>query len=329
MIGSSVRSRKGFTLVELLVVIAIIGILIALLLPAVQAAREAARRSQCTNNLKQMGLGLHNYADTNKKFPMGSAGLANHSGYGHSWLLAILPFTEQSAAYNKFDFNVASSGYVVAGRNDYLRGVLIDYQTCPSNPLPRETLVQFGTAPGLQVADYIGISGAGANVGTFTEPRVRAGRCSGTESAGGVLINGAWYGFKDITDGTSNVMAVGEFSDTGVKPSTGAKIDLRNSANWGFPIGTTTTTAAPVARNGGNDTGGITTILYAVGTKNGDLVGMNAKGDCPNPGIASAHPGGANVLLADGSVRFISSSLNLETLYRLATRDDGGVLGEF
>ena len=96
------RARRGFTLVELLVVIAIIGILVALLLPAVQAAREAARRTQCTNNLKQLGLAVHNYENTNKELPPG--GLTPTGGsYGHSWWVRILPYIEQGNVYDKFD----------------------------------------------------------------------------------------------------------------------------------------------------------------------------------------------------------------------------------
>ena len=332
---SSIRFRKpkGFTLVELLVVIAIIGILIALLLPAVQAAREAARRAQCTNNLKQIGLSLHNYADTNKKFPMGAKAQAVGS-WGHSWLIAILPYAEQSSVSNKFTFIPASYGNVsdTAHPNAFLNGVLLDYQTCPSSPLPRQSIAVLTAGPGIQISDYVGIAGAAETTNLFTEARVRTGACSGIDSAGGLLVVGKWHGFADATDGTSNTLIVGEYSDFGVDPTTQAKTDIRNGKVFGWPIGASTTTVAPVAADSSASSYNITTIRWAVGTKNttaGGVAGSVGGDGCPNQGIAAAHPGGANVLLTDGSVRFLSNSLNLETLKRLATRDDGGVLGDF
>ncbi|HTN75701.1 MAG TPA: DUF1559 domain-containing protein, partial [Pirellulaceae bacterium] len=104
------RRSRAFTLVELLVVIAIIGVLVALLLPAVQAAREAARRMQCTNNLKQIGLAILNYENTHKSLPPG--GLMQKSGFGHSWWVRILPYVEQNAVYEKFDQNAPDSGWL-------------------------------------------------------------------------------------------------------------------------------------------------------------------------------------------------------------------------
>jgi prepilin-type N-terminal cleavage/methylation domain-containing protein len=130
----AVQRYAAFTLVELLVVIAIIGILIALLLPAVQAAREAARRSQCTNNLKQIGLALQNYHDQNQTFPFG----VRAQGWGPSFYVGLLPYMEQTALYQKYDMIGSNNGYLAG--NSYLNSVVANVRLpalkCPSSPLP-------------------------------------------------------------------------------------------------------------------------------------------------------------------------------------------------
>ena len=139
---------KAFTLVELLVVIAIIGVLVALLLPAVQAAREAARRSSCGNNLKQIGLALLNYEDANKSLPVGATGPSPKGGYGTAWGVAILPYLEQGNIYEKFDhigINSPHTGLIYNGTNvdngKLLAGQMIPAFICPSSPLEKWALV--------------------------------------------------------------------------------------------------------------------------------------------------------------------------------------------
>ena len=158
------RHAKGFTLVELLVVIAIIGVLIALLLPAVQQAREAARRMQCSNNLKQIGLALHNYHETFESLPMGNS---SYQDWGISWMPALLPYVEQGALYDKFDFDTLGANYGYSNQCNNLGNdakTLIDVFMCPSSPLPKRVT---STCAGSMVASYVGISGA-ANDANFS-----------------------------------------------------------------------------------------------------------------------------------------------------------------
>jgi len=146
--------RRAFTLVELLVVIAIIGILIALLLPAVQAAREAARRSQCTNNLKQIGLALHNYHDVQRSFPLGAyTGVGPVYGHlsGTNWRTEILPYLEQGALYSKLTFDGSAfsgwSGLPFSGGNVALSGLKLDVYLCPSSLILSSTPPARQTTP--------------------------------------------------------------------------------------------------------------------------------------------------------------------------------------
>jgi prepilin-type N-terminal cleavage/methylation domain-containing protein/prepilin-type processing-associated H-X9-DG protein len=320
--------RGGFTLVELLVVIAIIGILIALLLPAVQAAREAARRAQCTNNLKQIGLSLHNYHDANKAFPAG-ARPSPAGGYGHAWGIAILPFSEQSALYDKFDLNGktnAHTGLVYDGTNTtngaLLAGVNIEYLFCPSSPLER--YVMTGTTipgpKGVLSPTYTAISGGTDHSSTQDhDGATNQHNGKGKLSFGGVLLLNRHKRFADITDGTSNTMVIGEQSDF-CRGSAGAKVNCRSDYGHGFSMGI----GAGETRffNG-------TSVRYGINNKAWNQTGVGDEFYGVNRPIQSAHPGGANILLADGSVRFVSASIPLQTLYNLSNRDDGNVLGEY
>lgn len=319
---SSQLRRRGFTLIELLVVIAIIAVLIALLLPAVQQAREAARRSQCKNNLKQLGLALHNYHDTFRTFPIGcrsdSAG-----GWGQSWWVGVLPYIDQGPLYNQWNHSIANAGYT--GQISLLDGVKIPVAKCPSSALPDTTTANGGTA-GLGLANYTGISGAYPD--PTGRPATATAYSDGTFTTGGVLFFNSKISIRDITDGTTNTMLVGEQSDFLTDP-TGAKVMNISSYPHSMWMGST----------GGNERPfNTTTVRFTPGYKISEAVGSGGVG-CPLTGVCgnmgsnnpiqSAHIGGAHVLLGDGAVRFISANINLNTFLYLATRDDGQVLGDF
>jgi prepilin-type N-terminal cleavage/methylation domain-containing protein len=313
--GSSVR--RGFTLVELLVVIAIIGILIALLLPAVQAAREAARRSQCTNNMKQVGLALHNYHDVHKTFPpsaiWGSPNIpANELGrlpdpFHHTFTTFILPYMEQTALYDTVDFNLPAWGQSIVGTQ-------VDTLRCPSDSGqckdPSDT-------SGIAITNYPGTMGF-----HWWHPTAVGANWNGTGGQGGEL--GGVFNVRtpiriaDIHDGTSNTVMVIErysrgfegpwFQNGAGKPRPVAwgpvftPAFLATSYGWGY--------AAEGGRFQEVDGSGpkVNTnwfrnhAFYPLCVGAG---GLNSAWIGPS----SVHPGGANHLRADGSVTFVSETM--------------------
>lgn len=282
----SVR-RRGFTLIELLVVIAIIAILIALLLPAVQQAREAARRSSCKNNLKQIGLAMHNYHDVNTSFPMG----ANSQLY--SPFVAILPFLEQQNLQNLYDFN----RYYADPVNTNAINREVQIYRCPTMTVPRAVPDTTCNEPGA-VTSY------GASMGT-----------NGFSSNG--MFDG-WGGFsnpravkiRDITDGTTNTILCGEWN-----------YQLEDYLWSGFSCAA----KAGQSRWGSHRWGG-----GYPGVALGDTSGaLNVNSAANRLTWRSDHPGGVQILLADGSVRFISENINAGTLDALSTKAGGEVVGEF
>lgn len=332
------RSRLGFTLVELLVVIAIIGVLVALLLPAVQAAREAARRSQCSNNLKQLALGMHNHHDTMKRFPPGGAmdqppfgtDPASGSRWGSSWLVYILPYIEQQPLFDKWQFS-GQSGAFNTNNNTAARGVVIKTYFCPSSPLPKAPPPrQTGSA----FASYVGVSGAvNGLIGGFTESRINTLPCGGTISGGGVLIPNGNLTFGAITDGSSNTIAISEQGNF-LTDTAGKKQEWRASQTWGWYLGVKSAGVPPNFDNNGGDNRqpNMTTIRYAInyaptsGWAN-DVAGtgVGLTGNCVGANIPmnGTHPSGVNAAFSDGSVRFLTNSTSLTVLAQLATRDDG------
>jgi prepilin-type N-terminal cleavage/methylation domain-containing protein/prepilin-type processing-associated H-X9-DG protein len=315
------REHPGFTLVELLVVIAIIGILIALLLPAVQAAREAARRAQCSNNLKQTGLAILNYESALGVFPPGGL---SRPGYGHSWWVRILPYYEQQQIEGLFDDKSATTGWVGGdawGGNVYNRNLFRDrffaFMYCPSSTLPPYVLnVPDHNNADCMSATYAGVAGATDH----PTAKDRGGVASqGRISWGGVLLINKVIGMRDVSDGTTNTLMVGEQSGWCVDDS-GNKVDCRADCFHGFPMGP--------GNDGWERAFNTTCLLHKINERSYSALGI--EGNCgSNRPIQSVHPGGAQVLLVDGSARFLEETMEIQVLYDLANRDDGHVFESF
>ena len=337
-------TRNGFTLIELLVVIAIIAILVALLLPAVQQAREAARRSSCKNNLKQIGLALHNYHDTYSAFPPGNVIRSHHST---AWV-HLLPQLEMGNVYDQLDFdpNIAFwFGHPNAGVNrPALNGTKVPAYSCPSSPLPDMKSQGCGSCTGysstqLFAGTYILIRGANDH------PSTDNNASRGPVSQGGIFWHNSDAKMRDITDGTSNTMVVGEQSDYVFSGGGSTRQDVRPQGSSGFWMGSNSDTNdvsgndsySPGSSNPSNHHRcfNLTTIHDQVPigyrgwlTPTGSGTPGTRREDCNTP-LVSAHKGGVQALLADGSVRFLSDNINMQTARNLANKDDGNVLGEF
>ena len=328
------RRSMGFTLVELLVVIAIIGILIALLLPAVQAAREAARRSQCTNNLKQIGIALHNYHDTFKTFPLGSFNLREAwPSSGTNWRALILCFLEQNTVHDQLQFSSNPAVHFMAGGaagsaaldgNEVLENLVIDGYRCPSTVI--EKIGGLNNDLAMNVL-YVGIQGCTAPVPGSNSTRGTAAspNCSyGITSNNGMLAKNQCFEFKDCQDGTSNTMIVSEQSGL----VNGRNITANYYGGWygtRHPRTMDTTDAAGCGDLWG---AGTTAVRYAPNLDNDALDGAGQMYH-NNTILNSEHPGGINVVLTDGSCRFVSETIDMVKLRQLACRYDGVPLGEF
>lgn len=345
--------RRGFTLIELLVVIAIIAILIALLLPAVQQAREAARRTQCKNVMKQIGLALHNYESTYGMLMAGSAssgyprGAAGTHSFGPGWVAMTLPYVEQSAIYNSLTWSGKSPGYTgeaapSAGNANYPFVKNINMFMCAS-------WIGYGGDQTLREGhtNYISIAGA-ADMVTFNETRIftyNNPTYPGKTSGGGMMGVNTNNKFRDASDGLSNTMLVAEQSGRIIRsdlvnfswmlPGQGAAT-LGQASVTGWMIGNREMGQVPnpdtaVPADNDHRYFNTTTVRYRIAQSPfADQVfgGMSSAAGANNP-LCSFHTGGIHALLGDGAVRFISENLELETLKKLATRDDGIPLGEF
>jgi len=333
---ASSRISKGFTLVELLVVIAIIGILVALLLPAVQAAREAARRMQCSNNCKQIGLALHNYHDTYKAFPMAlffDVVSASPRINGGVWGLALLPFIEQQPLYDQFNHNVGAinENGPLGQANVALISTPIPGFICPSAPGGANRIYDGDSTVGLGIkftwraapSDYIATENIQRNYRRLGgDPTLPHGVGVLQEHTRQPALGRNWHAnFATITDGTSNTFITGERTggnevyngrlpaDLTGFPFTKAQIVGSNGGGWGDSL------------NGDNEFEG---ALYS------GLGPTLAHGPCAinctnyrEFGFHSFHPGGAQFTMADGSVQFVSATVSVNSFAGRFTRDGG------
>ena len=324
-------SRKrfnGFTLIELLVVIAIIAILIALLLPAVQQAREAARRTQCKNNLKQIGLALHNYHDVHLVFPPGATSCKPCSAYqvdgrtGHSLYADILPYLDQAPLYNRLNWVIPGYAYYTPSQDiNHENGVRtkIPAYICPSSTT--RTLFVYGSSgPSAmftqETTHYVGISGSAR-----TEALGGRSYCS----SGGAFFKNSKRGLRDCLDGASNCMVVGDYSGR-AKGANGVKQDESSAMNTINPVpwyGFYETDVASAQTFHAYKTVAYAPNLYWWSGASVISTALNQQS------LKSEHTGGIQVLMGDGAVRFLSENIHLNTYFNLADIGDGQTVGEF
>lgn len=347
---STAQLKRGFTLIELLVVIAIIAILIALLLPAVQQAREAARRTQCKNNMRQIGLAFHNYHDTHSRFPQPamvgvtvSTGLIVRSG--SSWCTMVLPYIEQANVYSSYDSNL--SPYSPA--NAAAVKTVIPGFMCPSVPRSANTFtmsvpagVDLDGATGPFPATGAALTMLGGVLDYDTLDGVlqpfRGIAYAGQPASGSYTGWGTWSirvidipsassggdggNLRDITDGTSNTILVGEVCNRTSLYRKGKLIPLTDPEAQAQAISGSGMWADLFK----GDTWVAGKLFDGTGT--GGPCAINCS-NFRNAGMYSWHTGGAQVTLADGSARFISENIAAYTLASLITRGGGEVNGEF
>ena len=315
------RRRPGFTMIEMVVVVAIISVLIALLLPAVQSAREGARRMQCANNLMQIGMALEGYESTHQVLPPGTVDrkgpvVETPTAYQFGWIARILPHLEQKNVYNHLDFRAGA--YMPA--NLTARAVSLNSLNCPSDSgrsMFRSGFTAFGTLPTALPA----ISNPEPAQTAYAACHHDVEAPIDSDNAGVFFLNSRVRS-REIEDGLAQTLFVGEKLSQGDELgwASGTRATLRNA---GTPINRT--------RLNPSDLASFATQVLEPGRPN--LGG----GDAPTPapsglpipvgGFGSQHPGGANFLFGDGSVRFLKANINLRIYRLLASRADGEPIG--
>ena len=351
------RRRPAFTLVELLVVIAIIGILIGMLLPAVQQVREAARKTECLNNMRQLALACLNYESAHTEFPPGNNANAsvnsrtpnpilpkpNNSAQGQQigWGMFILPFIEQNNLSNQFATATGNWqddwSQQVDGNGQLLVSNVIPAFICTSDSSPEGNFIKFWTHNNVVDIGLHSKSNYVANMGAYDfvsgDPGstvVGLNRPGLKEQSWGIFGTNSKTTFSAISDGASNVIAIGERSSRSAKQlgrlpdgsdQHGAIWSGRGLGAWG--------------RTAGNFTGSTRHNLFAIygaiaRTTPGSAVTFGVNGTRQGETLASSfHPGGANVAFGDGSVHFLSDDIAFETFVRLAQMGDGEVVPTF
>ncbi|MAG92752.1 MAG: hypothetical protein CMJ48_03230 [Planctomycetaceae bacterium] len=335
--GGWLKRKTAFTLIELLVVIAIIAILIALLLPAVQQAREAARRSTCKNNLKQLGLAMHNYHDSFGRFPHNQGRWTNTSGADterpqFSWIALALPYIDQAPLYNQLEFHWQpgmNKNANMLGVNLALRRTVIPVLLCPSNDMPnivpdtRAGGYRWGGSAPAARTDYVGNIGhiwggwkdcaavpewvldqypwnRGPDPGT---PWVNGERINELTKVNGVFNYTGSVKLAQITDGPSNTVAAFELMHW--RGGNGVRFDYRPStySSWISPEAAIHTVRNPI--------------------NNRNRAWMQGSNDLRCQTWSSRHVGGAHAVMGDGRVEFVSENIDRRVQYRIGVRNDG------
>jgi prepilin-type N-terminal cleavage/methylation domain-containing protein/prepilin-type processing-associated H-X9-DG protein len=315
---------RGFTLVELLVVIAIIGVLVSLLLPAVQAAREAANRMSCQNNLKQLGLSLHNYHDTYKKFP--PARLSSKPKYGH--MVGLLPFIEQGNLADQFD-PTAPLGFADPV-NQPIANTPLEIVRCPSNPVDGPMKLRESSKTGKSYGAVItsgGVEMTGWANDYWVNHGINASAYALVHPTGGTpnpIFKGTSLKMASVTDGLSNTTMVIEHAGYDVHyvkgvgmPMPSTDLTLDQPGSWGAWLGWCAFQLQ-------------TYPIYTPATYPTNLANIPAGTECSvncnnSQGAFGFHPGGANAVFGDGSVRLLPVGISAAVLLNLATRDGGEI----
>jgi prepilin-type N-terminal cleavage/methylation domain-containing protein len=311
------RNRPGFTLVELLVVIAIIGVLVALLLPAVQAAREAARRIRCGNNMKQMGLALHNYHDTYLAIPIADVNGTSTPVSAHA---RLLPFLEQNNVFALVDFTVPYNH----ANNLAARNTIVPTFICPSDPS------QLPTAVGGRNNYYWN---AGNGVVMYDSG------ATGQPPSNGLVYHSKLFRFADIIDGLSGTAAFAEKLTGDGSNGISSKTDTfqpgtyPNNADEAMQQ-CNAVNVTDLSKQGYSNVGGPWLQQYHSTNQYNHVLPPNGRSCMYPPGrIAttsnSQHPGGVQITLCDGSVRFVSATINLATWRNLGSINGGETIGEY
>ncbi len=295
------RASAAFTVIELLVVIAIIGVLVALLLPAVQAAREAARRVQCQNNLKQIGLALHGYHDSVESFPIGYMAWRSPDPLfappGWGWASSALPFLEQQPLYGAVNLLLRIEDQA----NQTVRLTPVAGYVCPSDRnTGRFTLTR---ADGSAIVD--------AQTNSYAANYGRGGEIADDPDVGnGLFVRNLIIAIRDITDGTSNTFAVGE------------RGSILTRTAWAGVVqdGVCTVSPGSPTHSTSVEEGGVQTLAH---TGSSVVNGPDADPD----DFFSAHAAGAYFLMGDGAVKFIKQTINTEVYRGLSSRNGGEVIG--
>ncbi|MDX1962049.1 MAG: DUF1559 domain-containing protein [Pirellulales bacterium] len=332
--------QAGFTLVELLVVIFIIGLLVALLLPAVSKAREAGRRVQCLNNLKQIGVGMNVHINTHKALPTGTI-QPYYRYHGYLFWRDILPFMEQNEVFKiikKYEGHEERGAPLNPSIRLKLNGVGVNWLSCPSSPWPK--MIYYPRAPDygvytdveLQASDYAGVSGS-------VEGKQSVVFGGTVRASSGVLhtyvedgtyqhneLKNGWRGRqpgikpREITDGLSRTLMVAEASGEMLHPDDPAPKTGRTSDY--FLQGCCCADWQPTCHRG------LMTVRHPIGTFDASAVGTGNVG-APHQPINSMHPIGGCVVLCDGSTHFLNDQTNIKVLYHLADRNDGFSVGDY